>query len=175
MYKRQVHYRILNRLHVFSDLANRQRLEDDTSIRWPIHGTDELDNLGLSLNGLIAKVEIQHQNLRHQSEHDPLTGIGNRRLLLDRLEAIQNRERRLPGHPSSLLLLDLDGFKHINDGMGHAAGDEVLKVVAQRLMAPVRNYDTVTRLGGDEFAVLLEGLDSSEASPFVQRLSLIHI
>lgn len=112
-----LHYRLLNRLHVFSALANRYRVDDDTNIRWPVYGSDELDNLGRSLNGLIAKVGTQHQNLRHISEHDPLTGIGNRRLFLDRLAAIQNHGRRIPVHLSSLLLLDLDGFKVINDAL----------------------------------------------------------
>ncbi|HZQ63602.1 MAG TPA: EAL domain-containing protein [Gaiellaceae bacterium] len=93
--------------------------------------------------------------LRHQALHDALTGLPNRVLALDRAEQLLARARR--DHTQvAALLLDLDGFKHVNDTFGHAAGDRLLQVVAARLRAVVRGADTVARLGGDEFMVLLD-------------------
>jgi diguanylate cyclase (GGDEF)-like protein len=86
--------------------------------------------------------------------HDPLTGLPNRRLLEDRIETtLQHANRN--HHKAAIMYLDLDGFKAINDTYGHAYGDEVLKTVAQRLLANSRKEDTVARLGGDEFMVVL--------------------
>ena len=86
--------------------------------------------------------------------HDPLTGLPNRRLLEDRIgTALQHARRK--HHKAAVMYLDLDGFKAINDTYGHTYGDEVLKTVAQRLLASARKEDTVARLGGDEFMVVL--------------------
>lgn len=169
-----LHYRVLSRLKIFSSLADRHQLSRDRGIRWPIRGSDELDNLGQSLNGLMSEVESQTGNLQHLADHDALTGIANRRLLLARLEAVQNRGRRSASTGnvvgSSLILLDLDGFKLVNDGLGHAAGDHVIREVAKRIAAAVRNYDTAARIGGDEFAILLEDIGVAEAEQFGKRL-----
>ena len=87
--------------------------------------------------------------------HDPLTGLANRTLLSDRLDRSLARSRRT-GEPLSLLFVDLDRFKQVNDSLGHAAGDELLVETGQRLKALVREADTVARLGGDEFVVVCE-------------------
>lgn len=93
--------------------------------------------------------------LSHQSLHDALTGLPNRTLVYDRAERMLAQARR-EGVPAAALYVDIDSFKQINDSFGHPAGDELLKIVASRLTAAVRETDTVGRLGGDEFVVLTE-------------------
>jgi len=101
------------------------------------------------------------RRLVRYATHDPLTGLANRVLFADRLGHALARSRR-QGRPGALLLLDLDGFKRINDTLGHDAGDRALVAVAARLRGCVREADTVARLGGDEFAVILDGLAAAD-------------
>jgi diguanylate cyclase (GGDEF)-like protein/PAS domain S-box-containing protein len=101
--------------------------------------------------------------LTHQAFHDELTGLANRALFTDRVaHALARRER--DGTTLAVLLLDLDDFKTVNDGLGHAAGDSMLRAVAERLAALVRPGDTTARLGGDEFAMVLVDLPSEPAA-----------
>ncbi len=102
--------------------------------------------------------------LSHQALHDELTDLPNRALLLDRAEQLLARNRREPERVISALFIDIDGFKDVNDSYGHATGDHVLTVVAQRLQHLLREQDTVGRLGGDEFVVLLDS-NTPEISP----------
>ena len=93
--------------------------------------------------------------------HDRLTGLPNRALLFDRLSQAMSQAKR-DGKSVALLFADLDGFKAVNDKHGHEAGDNVLKMAAQRFLACVREVDTVARFGGDEFAIILGNLDDSQ-------------
>jgi len=96
--------------------------------------------------------------LQHDALHDPLTGLPNRALFLDRLKQAFAQRSRRRGQNCGVLFLDLDHFKEINDTQGHAAGDELLIAVAERLRAALRPQDTAARLGGDEFAILVENI-----------------
>jgi len=96
------------------------------------------------------------QQLNFQAMHDGLTGLPNRTLVLDRAEQMLARTRRART-PTATMFIDIDGFKDVNDTFGHAAGDQFLQIIAERLLSVVRASDTVGRLGGDEFVVLAEG------------------
>jgi len=100
---------------------------------------------------------------------DPLTGLPNRRLLVDRVSMSLVRARR-DQSAMAVLYLDLDGFKEINDRLGHGAGDALLKMVAGRLSAAVREEDTVARLGGDEFVIVLHLSGDADAGPVASKI-----
>jgi diguanylate cyclase (GGDEF)-like protein/PAS domain S-box-containing protein len=107
--------------------------------------------------------------LVHRSLHDPLTGLPNRILFNDRLHHALERGRR-ERTPTSLLGIDLDGFKQINDQYGHPVGDEVLVAVAERLTSVLRASDTAARVGGDEFSIVCENSGRPDAEALATRL-----
>ena len=109
--------------------------------------------------------------LQHQATHDTLTGLPNRSLLVDRLEQAIAHARRTENR-FVVAFIDLDRFKWINDSMGHEAGDVLLKTVAERMQACLRDTDTLARIGGDEFVLLLQELkQSTDALPIVNRVA----
>jgi diguanylate cyclase (GGDEF)-like protein/PAS domain S-box-containing protein len=108
------------------------------------------------------------QALRHQALHDPLTGLANRTLFNDRLEHAITRSKRHGGYVA-VMIVDLDGFKTVNDSLGHQVGDDLLIAVAERFRNALRAYETVARLGGDEFAILLEDLHAPEHGGLVAQ------
>ena len=114
-------------------------------------------NLLLCITRDISERENAARKIQHLAYHDTLTNLPNRTLLSDRVNRALVRARRT-GQIGALLFLDLDRFKRINDSLGHSVGDALLKELANRLRATLREEDTVARLGGDEFVVLLEGL-----------------
>ena len=157
-----------------AEVSRSYRFEDGSGSRWfrlfarRLRGRDEV---------LLCHEEItdqkEHENrLVHDAYHDALTGLANRTLLLDRLESSMARFRR-SGALCSLLLLDLDRFKEINDTLGHLAGDQLLIAVARRVEEAIRDSDTASRLGGDEFAILLN--DVNELSDAFRVAERIHV
>jgi len=121
--------------------------------------------LALGVTG--ASLITLQRRMRHQSyqaTHDQMTGLGNRTLLEEHADLLRG------GAPAALLLMDLDGFKAVNDSLGHAAGDHLLCQVAGALGKRVRPADLLVRLGGDEFAVLLPGADEVAARAAAERL-----
>ncbi|MEV6927836.1 sensor domain-containing diguanylate cyclase [Dactylosporangium sp. NPDC051485] len=110
----------------------------------------------------ITEVVAFQERLRHEATHDALTGLANRALFAERLAAA--------GATAAILIIDLDGFKAVNDTHGHHAGDALLRAVAARLRGCLRPVDTAARLGGDEFAVLLPGAGAAEAADAVRSV-----
>jgi len=136
---------------------------------------DDADVGGLVTN--LHDVTEQRQmsrHLEHAAIHDPLTGLPNRVLFMDRLTMALTRAARAE-RKAAVAFLDLDRFKLVNDGLGHAAGDDLLVAVANRLRQPLRSGDTVARFGGDEFTILFEDLGSLEEALAVTRRMLAQL
>jgi diguanylate cyclase (GGDEF)-like protein len=183
-----------------SDLAHDMDMQIDGTWRAVVRGPASTGGLSANLQGLLllaagtiislllsvlvlvltrsreralGMVEEKTGELRHQALHDSLTGLSNRVLALDRAEQMLARARRQQ-IPVAALYVDIDGFKHVNDSFGHAAGDELLRIVAARLSSVVREGDTAARLGGDEFVVLVEG-SSLAAGPELVAERLLEV
>ena len=138
-----------------------------------IYGEDgKVTGIRSTLQDITARKSLEEQ-LTHQALHDPLTKLGNRVLFRDRVEHAIMRVKRTHA-PIAVLFLDLDHFKTVNDTLGHAAGDELLVSVTERLQACLRESDTPARFGGDEFAILLEDLTHAEQAAFIaERIRLV--
>ncbi|MDI1462360.1 EAL domain-containing protein [Catellatospora sp. KI3] len=124
--------------------------------REPYNQWAALLTVALDRQALLRESLRQKEQLRIAALYDELTGLPNRSLFLDRLRQAMRQFRRPHGRPFGVLFLDLDGFKVVNDSMGHSAGDRLLKQVARRIKGALRETDTVARFGGDEFLVLLD-------------------
>ena len=134
----------------------------------PSQRQDEIGLLARSLNEMqttlvdnLRELQESRQTLKHLAQHDPLTGLPNRALFKDRLSHAITQARRDRGR-LAMLFVDLDGFKAINDGHGHHAGDLLLVGASQRMVGCVRAADTIGRLGGDEFVVLLTSIEQAQ-------------
>lgn len=136
----------------------------------PVATTAETQHLVEAFNEMRRLVLERQQALEHQALHDTLTGLPNRTLLQDRLRQAIHHLRRAGYGYLALLVMDLDGFKEINDTLGHPIGDGLLQQLSDRLLREVRESDTVARLGGDEFAIVLEEADETEARRKAARI-----
>lgn len=116
----------------------------------------------------LARIRLQDE-LAHLALHDQLTGLANRALLREHIDAALSGSERTT-RPVAMMFLDLDGFKPVNDRLGHTTGDEVLREVAARLRAVVRDSDVIGRFGGDEFIVLCPDTDDEQAATIAERL-----
>jgi len=149
----------------WSGIINNRRKAGEIEAEWltlsAVKNDDGLISNYVAVFSNISHLIQQQQTLERIAHHDALTGLPNRLLLPDRLElAIAHAERT---HTFlAVCYLDLDGFKPVNDQFGHAAGDQLLREIAQRFLTIVRTIDTVARLGGDEFVILFGGLKNSQ-------------
>ncbi|RZU30822.1 putative bifunctional diguanylate cyclase/phosphodiesterase [Blastococcus saxobsidens] len=144
--------------------ATRALGDGTLSHRVPVTRADEFGALARTFNAMACDLQRQQQDLSRSARSDALTGLPNRLRLAEHLEAALG-----VGEPVSLLLIDLDGFKAINDTLGHSVGDEVLRAIADRLRAVLREGDLAVRLGGDEFAVVVPG-DAPEGQAVAERV-----
>ena len=126
---------------------------------------DRLKGLAAQASTAIANARLVDQ-IRFQAVHDALTGLPNRALIMDRTEQMLARARRSDVHVAALFI-DLDGFKEVNDSLGHGVGDQLLKAVSERLSVTMRESDSVGRLGGDEFVILVDGATTDAAPELV--------
>jgi diguanylate cyclase (GGDEF)-like protein len=160
---------VLRPVGTLRDAANRLA-EGALDHRVVVDRTDELGDLAISFNAMADSIAASQRHLSQEANTDFLSGLANRAAFHLRLEATLRQPERLHGK-TAVLFVDLDDFKDINDTLGHAAGDEMLRVVALRLSDAVRPGDLVARLGGDEFAVLLDGVsDAVTARAVAERV-----
>ncbi len=152
---------------IFEDISERRQAQEallrargEREMRDGEGGVELADADALLQGEIFERMQVE-QRIWHLAHHDGLTGLPKRALLLDRLEqALVQADRKV--HKVAVIFLDIDRFKSINDTLGHAVGDELLKQVAERLRGAVRAADTVTRLGGDEFIVMLGEIQFAE-------------
>jgi len=133
---------------------------------WPL----EVKTLALNFSHMMRKIRQSHQELKQLSLHDPLTALYNRRYFDEALASALADSAESGQRSFALLLIDLDGFKPINDTYGHATGDALLVTIGQALTGAMRESDVAARLGGDEFAVLAFLKHAEETGPLIQRL-----
>ncbi len=162
---------ILRRLSLFANLADRRRQDHGMAVHFPVRGDDELDRLARSLNALMGEVSQVEQHLHHEIRRDSLTRLGNRTFLHEQMQLYRQLVAQNPELELALLLIDLDGFKLINDSLGHGVGDQALTIIGERIRHAARGTDITVRLGGDEFAVLcLQSVQERGAERLASRI-----
>ncbi|HEY1799463.1 MAG TPA: EAL domain-containing protein [Terriglobales bacterium] len=155
-------------VHDLTGAMQKVTLKKDFSGKVSVGGDDEIVQLGIEFNKMLAELKSRdaakkraEEKLQYQALTDELTGLPNRRLLSDRLTqtlALAKRREKIV----AVLYIDLDGFKLVNDSLGHMVGDMLLGQVSERLQSRIRQSDTLARLGGDEFTVVLTTLECKE-------------
>src|SRR5262249_24557447 len=151
-----------------SQLQTEHRMRhDDGTYRWVLtRGLAVRDSQRRAIRAAGSQTDITQRKaaedrLLHDAFHDALTGLPNRALFIDRLERSIARAQRRSDYRFAVLFLDLDGFKVVNDSLGHQAGDQLLIALSRRLETCLRQGDTIARLGGDEFVVLVDDIEDS--------------
>lgn len=140
------------------------------SVSAAVHTKSEQPNLIFQIQDITAKKSVEEQ-LQYEAKHDALTNLPNRSFFMSRLEQALNLAQRNPKYQISILFIDLDRFKVVNDSLGHIIGDQLLIGIADRLRECLRPDDIVARLGGDEFTILVEGeYDQKEVVGIAERL-----
>ena len=166
---RRLSTEVLRPVRVLRDSAN-DLAAGNFDCRVTIDRADEIGDLAASFNAMADAIAGSQRILTVEANTDSLTGLANRGAFRNRLQAALDAPQRRSGD-QAVLFVDLDDFKDVNDSLGHAAGDELLRIVGDRLRDAVRPGDLVARLGGDEFAVLLDGLiDASAGFAVGQRV-----
>ena len=171
--------------------AAEQIAAGNLSLQVPVRGTAEAATVAAAFNAMSVSLRSAHERLVHDAIHDHLTQLPNRALFKQRLDRALARRSRHKAYQFAVLFVDLDRFKHVNDSLGHTAGDRLLMMFGERLAAAVRSDDivsrmseasaapepTLARLGGDEFAVLLDGIrepmDAVRVAKRVQQMAML--
>ncbi len=138
-------------------------------------GSQQPDLVVTSFSDVTERKALEVE-LTHLALHDGLTGLANRTLLLDRMGHAMARDARRQSDPTvgvSVLFIDIDGFKQVNDTLGSKVGDEILRILAQRMRSAVRQEDTVSRVGGDEFVVLCDEMNRTDLARFCVRVTQV--
>ncbi|HEX8957269.1 MAG TPA: diguanylate cyclase, partial [Burkholderiaceae bacterium] len=167
-------FKMLREAGKVRDFEAQVRCKDDRLIwiRKNAHAVHDADGKVSHYDGSVEDITARKQyeaQLEYQANFDALTGLANRRRLLDRLQAALTAAERY-GHQVTVAFIDLDHFKYVNDALGHDVGDQLLQVVAQRLKACLREGDTVARLGGDEFVLVIDHSDEFVISRIMPKI-----
>ncbi len=169
-FKKMLTGQIIQPLNLLNQGAKQLR-SGNLSHRIQIQQADEFGEVMAVFNSMADELEGQQEKLTHDSLHDAMTGLPNRVLFLDRLDQAIKYCKRRTEHSFSVLFVDLDHFKIINDSLGHLTGDQLLISASRRMKETLRSNDTVARLGGDEFAILLEiSGEKNSASRVAEKL-----
>ncbi len=163
-------WRLIRPLNLLADAMKRYP-EDKAILRLYPKSRDEIGTVTDIARSTLLQVESLTRQLTHQATTDFLTGLGNRRALMEQMPVIRAKAAR-PEEAVSLILFDLDHFKRINDEYGHDAGDSVLMAIGEAVKDHLRPYDYAARMGGEEFCIVLPGADLAAAESVAERLRL---
>ncbi len=161
-------WRFIRPLHHLAE-ALMKYPQDKSVLKLQSEGADEIAIVTDVTKSMLWQVEELTKKLKHQATTDFLTGLGNRRWLTEQLPAAQSQAER-SNEPLSVILFDLDKFKHINDEHGHEVGDNVLMIVGEIVKDSLRPYDLAARIGGEEFCIILPRTSGEAALSIAERL-----